>query len=137
MLTAAGLFGPPQTRVSRFSFIWRLAFIIHLVLGPLLLSGSAVLYAQETWTTLPTIPTSEDTSTTVQSKLWFHGHTWWAILPSSTPSSGTWLYRLEANNTWTQVLKVSSMKGRSDAKAVGNLTHVLIVGSNAQVVTIE
>ena len=137
MLTAAGLFGPPQTRVSRFSFIWRFAFIIQLVLGPLMLSGSAVLDAQETWTTLPTIPTSDDTSTTVQSKVWFHGHTWWAVLPTGTPSNGSWLFRLEANNTWTPVLRVSSMKGRADTKASGNLTHVLIVGSNAQVVTIE
>ncbi len=86
---------------------------------------------------LPTIATSEDTSTTVQSKVWFHGHTWWAVLPTSTPSNGSWLFRLEANNTWTPVLRVSSMKGRADTKANGNLTHVLIVGSSAQVVTIE
>jgi hypothetical protein len=75
--------------------------------------------------------------TTVQSKAWFHGHTWWAVLPSSTPSSGSWLFRLESNNTWTPVLKVSSMKGKADTKAIGNLTHVLLVASDAQVVTIE
>ena len=137
MITSEGSPAPTSTRVSSLAYIGRLAFILQLVLGPLMWSASAVISAQETWTVLPTIPTSEDTSTTVQSKAWFHGHTWWAVLPSSTPSSGTWLYRLEANNTWTQVLRLSSMKGRSDAKAKGNLTHVLIVGSNAQVVTIE
>ncbi len=120
-----GLFGPPSdTRLAIF-FHRRFAFILQLVLGPLMLSGSAVLNAQETWTVLPTIPTSDDTSTTVQSKAWFHGHTWWAVLPTSTPSNGSWLFRLEANNTWTPVLKVSSMKGKSDTKAIGNLTHVL------------
>jgi len=99
-------------------------------------SGSAV-FAQETWTTLPTINTSFDTSTTVQSKAWFHGHNWWAILPSSTPSNGTWVFRLEANNTWTPVLKVSGVKGRSEAKANGDLTHILIVGGSRQIVTIQ
>ena len=101
-----------------------------------MLSGSAV-FAQETWTTLPTINTSFDTSTTVQSKAWFHGHNWWAILPSSTPSNGTWVFRLETNNTWTPVLKVSGTKGRSEAKANGDLTHILIVGGTRQIVTIQ
>ncbi len=137
MLTALGRSGPSSTRASRFTFIGRLAFILQIILGPLTLSGSAVLNAQETWTVLPSLPTSDDTSTTVQSKAWFHGHTWWAVLPSSTPTSGSWLYRLESNNTWTQVLKVSSMKGKSDTKASGNLTHILLVSSGAQVVTIE
>jgi len=105
------------TRVSRTSFIGRLVLIIQFLLAPVMWSGAAVVGAQETWTVLPTIDTSEDTTTTVQSKAWFHGHTWWAVLPSSTPSSGTWLFRLESNNTWTPVLKVSTMKGKADAKA--------------------
>ncbi len=101
------------------------------------MAGVQVASGQDTWTTLPTLPTSSDTSTTVQSKAWFHGHTWWAILPSNTPSSGQWVFRLEPNNTWTPVLKVSTLKGRADAKASGDLTHILIVSSSAQVVTIE
>jgi uncharacterized repeat protein (TIGR01451 family) len=47
------------------------------------------------------------------------------------------VWRLESNNTWTPVLKVSSLKGRSDAKANGDFAHILIVASSAQVVTIE
>jgi uncharacterized repeat protein (TIGR01451 family) len=101
-----------------------------------MLSGSFV-QAQETWTVLPTIPTSEDTETTPQSKAWFHGHTWWAVLPTSTPSNGSWLFRLEANNTWTPVLRVSGLKGKADTKAIGNLAHILLVSSDAQIVTIE
>ncbi len=137
MLTPLGLLGPSSTRASRCSFIGRLAFIIQIILGPFLWSDGAVVRAQETWTVLPSLPTSDDTSTTVQSKAWFHGHTWWAVLSSSTPTSGSWLYRLESNNTWTQVLKVSSMKGKADTKASGDLTHILIVSSDAQIVTIE
>lgn len=129
--------GSSRTRVLRPSFIGRLVLIAQFLLAPVMWSGAAVVGAQETWTMLPTIPTSDDTATTPQSKAWFHGHTWWTVLPSSTPSSGSWLYRLEPNNTWTAVLKVSSMKGRSDVKAVGNLAHVLLVSSDAQVVTIE
>ena len=136
MLTPQGFFGPSSTRASRLSIVGRLAFILQIILGPLVFSGSAV-FAQETWTTLPTINTSFDTSTTVQSKAWFHGHNWWAILPSSTPSNGTWVFRLETNNTWTPVLKVSGVKGRSEAKANGDLTHILIVGGTRQIVTIQ
>ena len=136
MLTPQGLCGPSSTRASRLSIVGRLAFFLQIILGPLMFSGSAV-FAQETWTTLPTINTSFDTSTTVQSKAWFHGHNWWAILPSSTPSNGTWVFRLEANNTWTPVLKVSGVKGRSEAKANGDLTHILIVGGSRQIVTIQ
>jgi hypothetical protein len=102
-----------------------------------MLSGSAIINAQETWTVLPTIPSSDDTETTPQSKAWFHGHTWWTVLPTSTPSNGSWLFRLEANNTWTPVLRVSSLKGKADTKAVGDLTHVLLVSSNAQIATIQ
>ncbi|RPI56788.1 MAG: DUF11 domain-containing protein, partial [Acidobacteria bacterium] len=137
MLTLESRPGSTPTRVSRISFILRLGLIIQFLLAPVMWSGAAVVGAQETWTVLPTIPTSEDTTTTVQSKAWFHGHTWWAVLPSSTPSSGSWLFRLESNNTWTPVLRVSSMKGKADTKAIGNLTHILLVASNAQVVTIE
>ena len=130
MLISASRSGSVQTRVPRTSFIIRVAVIIQLLLAPVMWSGADAVRAQETWTVLPVIPTSEDTTTTAQSKAWFHGHTWWTVLPSSTPSSGSWLFRLESNNTWTPVLKVSSMKGKADTKAIGNLTHVLLVASD-------
>ena len=126
MLTVLGRFGPSSIRASRCALIGRFAFIIQIILGPFMWTDGAVVHAQETWTVLPSIPTSDDTSTMVQSKAWFHGHTWWAILPSSTPSNGTWVCRLETNNTWTPVLKVSGMKGRAEAKASGDLTHILM-----------
>ncbi len=125
------------TRVPRFAFISRLVLIIQFLFAPVMWSGAAIVGAQETWTVLPIIPTSDDTAATPQSKVWFHGHTWWTVLPSNTPSSGSWLFRLESNNTWTPVLKVSGMKGRADTKANGDLTHILLVNSTSQLVTIE
>ena len=88
--------------------------------------GSAqAVHAQETWTTLPTITTSDTTGEKPQSKVWFHGHTWWAVLPTNAVApTGTWLFRLEANNTWTPVLQLTSLKGKADTKAIGNLAHV-------------
>ena len=71
-----------------------------------------------------------------QSKVWFHGHTWWAALPTNAVApTGTWLFRLEANNTWTPVLQLTSLKGKADTKAIGNLAHLLVAGpSSSQLV---
>jgi len=101
--------------------------------------GVQVAHAQETWTTLPTITTSDNTGEKPQSKVWFHAHTWWAVLPTTAVApSGTWLFRLEPNNTWTPVLQVSSLKGRADTKAIGNITHVLVAGaSQSALVSLE
>jgi hypothetical protein len=101
--------------------------------------GAGVAAAQETWTSLPALPTSLDTSEKPQSKVWFHAHTWWAVLPttSAISPSGSWLFRLEPNNTWTPVLRLSGSNGRADTKVVGDVTHVLIVGSTSRLVSIE
>ena len=106
----------------------------------LMLAGAQVVHAQETWTTLPTIPTSDTTGEKPQSKVWFHGHTWWAVLPSNSfsPPSGTWLFKLENNNTWTAKFQITSLKGKADTKAIGNVTHVLVAGtSSSQLVSLE
>ena len=133
--------GTTIARVRRESFISRLLFVVHACLIPLaMLVGSAqAVHAQETWTTLPSITTSDTTGEKPQSKVWFHGHTWWAVLPTTaiTPT-GSWLFRLEPNNTWTPVLQLTSLRGKADTKAIGNLTHVLIAGpTTSQVVSIE
>jgi hypothetical protein len=107
-------------------------FVLPLAL---LLGGAPAAYAQETWTTLPAIATSDTTGEKPQSKVWFHGHTWWAVLPTNavTPT-GTWLFRLEPDNTWSAVLRVSSIKGKADTLEKGNLTHVLVAGTSSSVV---
>ena len=101
------------------------------------LAAVPIAGAQETWTQLPAIsgagsPTDWEKA---QSKAWFHGHTWWTVLPGS---GGEWLFRLEPANTWTPVLKISSNSGRADTLVVGDVTHVLIVGtSQSEMVSLE
>ena len=87
--------------------------------------------AQETAIGLSAIPVSADTGEKPQSKVWFHEGSWWAVLPSTSASpSGTWLWRLNADNTWVSVLQLSSsITAKADAKAVGGVTHVLLYGA--------
>ena len=119
----------------------RLIIVAQICLLPLtlLLGVPRAVHAQETWTTLPTITTSDTTGEKPQSKVWFYGHTWWAALPTTAVApNGTWLFRLEANNTWTPVLQLTSLKGKADTKSIGNITHVLVAGtSTSQLVSIE
>src|SRR5713101_7009820 len=110
------------------------------LLTVLLLAGSVRLaVAQETITPLAPIPVSTTTGEKPQSKLWFHAGRWWAVLPSkSVKPTGTWLWRLEADRGWTNVLRLSSnTKTKADTKAVGDVTHVLLHGSSPQLVSIE
>ena len=95
--------------------------------------------AQETFTTLANVSVSTTTGDKPQSKLWFHGDRWWAVLPSTAVSpSGTWLWRLEGDNTWTNLLRLSaSTSTRADTLAVGDVTHVLLHGSSPQLVSLE
>ena len=107
------------------------------------LAAVPIAGAQETWTPLPAISTGGTPTVweKPQSKAWFHGHTWWTVLPAGTPSapsSGEWLFRLEPTNTWTPVLLVSTHTGRADTLVVGDVTHVLIVGtSQSEMVSLE
>ena len=44
--------------------------------------------------------------------------------------SGTWLWRLEADTSWTNVLRLSTRTDtKADAKVVGDVTHVLLYSS--------
>ena len=52
--------------------------------------------------TYATIPVSAGTGEKPQSKAWEHAGSWWAVLPSSTLAQpGTWLWRQNADQTWT------------------------------------
>src|SRR5581483_1022911 len=96
-------------------------------------------FAQDTFTALAKLPASTDTCCKPQSKLWFHDGRWWAVMPStSAKPSGTWLWRLEPNHSWTNVLRLSAATGtRADARAVGDVTHILLHGSSPQLVSIQ
>jgi uncharacterized repeat protein (TIGR01451 family) len=112
---------------------------LFLVLLTVWIGQARAAYAQETWTALPTLSTALDTGEKPQSKVWFHAHTWWAALPTTSAISpdGTWVFRLEPDNTWTPVFRLSGDKGRADVKAVGDVTHVLIVSSSSTLVSLE
>src|SRR5262249_2511533 len=90
--------------------------------------------AQEIVTTLAPIKVSRTTGEKPQSKLWLHAGRWWAVLPStSVTPAGTWLWRLEADKHWTAVLRLSSSTStKADAKALGDVTHVLLHGKSPE-----
>lgn len=73
-----------------------------------------------------------------QSKTWMYDNEWWAVFPVS---SGTWLWQLNQSTppAWTQVLKLSNNTNtRADAKAVGNVVHVLLYdATNTELVSVE
>src|SRR5881628_249439 len=89
-----------------------------LLLTTLLTAGRDV--AADSVTVLAPVPISATTGEKPQSKVWFHADTWWAVLPSTTVSPpGTWLWRLEPDNSWTNVLLLSSNSAtKADTKAV-------------------
>ncbi len=60
-------------------------------------------------------------------------------MPSTTASpSGTWVWRLEPDNTWAAVLKISdSTSAQADVKAVDDVAHVLLHDGSPELVSIE
>ncbi len=85
------------------------------------------------------IPGATTTAEKPQSKLWRHDGTWWAVLPSAgvTPA-GTWIWRLEPDHTWTNVLRIaSSTAAKADAKAIGNVAHILLHSKTPTLVSVE
>ena len=99
--------------------------------------------AQEVIADLVPIPISASTGEKPQSKVWQHAGTWWAVLPSTAFSNpgddGTWLWRLQADDSWASVLRLSSSTGATaDALPVGDVTHVLLYqGTTTDLVSIE
>jgi hypothetical protein len=86
--------------------------------------------AQDDVFPLDSIPIETNTGEKPQSKVWFHSGGWWAVLPSSSPS-GTWIWRLESDGSWTPVLRLSrSEDTKADALAMGDVTHVLLCDSS-------
>jgi hypothetical protein len=88
---------------------------------------------------LSPIPASASTGKKPQSKVWSHGGHWWAVLPSETVvPSGTWLWRLEEDTSWTNVLLLSSStRAKADALRAGDVAHVLLHDSVSELVSLE
>ena len=95
--------------------------------------------AQESVSVLDSISVSAGTGDKPQSKVWQHADTWWAVTPSTAVApSGTWIWRLESNNSWTHVLQISSETGtHADTKALGSVTHILLHGASPELVSVE
>ncbi len=87
------------------------------------------------------IPVSASTGEKPQSKLWQHAGTWWAVMPTTTASvspAGTWVWRLNPDDTWSPVTRISSSTtAKADALADGDVTHILLHSSSPELVSIE
>ena len=89
--------------------------------------------------TFTTIPVTDSTGEKPQSKLWRHDGTWWAVLPSTAVSpAGTWIWRLNPDDTWSNVHHISSNTDvQADAKSIGAVTHVLLHGPSPELVSVQ
>jgi uncharacterized repeat protein (TIGR01451 family) len=124
----------PPSLAARLPFLVR----VFLLFAAWLSAGQSV-NAQEMWTILPTITDFKNTEAKPQSKVWFHGHTFWTVLAGSAgPHTGTWVLRLEPDNTWAYVQQISTNTGTmADVKVVGNVIHVLMHNSSARLMSFE
>jgi concanavalin A-like lectin/glucanase superfamily protein/List-Bact-rpt repeat protein/flagellar hook capping protein FlgD len=86
-------------------------------------------------TSLQQVPISASTGEKPQSKCWTNGGYWFAVFSTA---SGTNLYRLDGT-AWTNILALSTATdAHPDAKAVGNVTHILLYrGTSSQLVSVE
>ena len=110
-----------------------------LALLSLPLADALAAPGQATFTPVSSIPISHPTMDKPQSKVWSHADTWWAVLPSTTVSpSGTWLWKLGGDGSWSNVLRLSpATDTQADAKAVGDVTHILLYGASPVLASIE
>jgi hypothetical protein len=102
-------------------------------------SGTASVHDAPPAQSFTSIPISTGSGEKPQSKLWQHDGTWWGVFPSTgvTPS-GTWLWKLNPDDTWTNVLRLSSATDtKADAKRIGDVTHILLHGAAPQLVSLE
>jgi hypothetical protein len=101
--------------------------MVYLIL--FLCLSSNIIYPQS-FTTISTINSTGTTTFKPQSKVWNYGGYWWAVIPvlaEGSDPAGTYLWRLDGT-TFTKLMKLSdSTNTFADAKALGNVTHILVV----------
>ncbi|MCZ6703976.1 MAG: T9SS type A sorting domain-containing protein [Ignavibacteria bacterium] len=102
--------------------------IVSLIL--IVCLSSNFIYPQS-FTTITPINNSTGVATLKpQSKVWFYGGYWWAVIPVEAEGSdpaGTYLWRLDGT-TLTKLMRLSDQSWTfADAKALGNVTHILVV----------
>ena len=103
-------------------------FIVSLIL---FVSLSSIIIYPQSFTTITPINNSTGVATLKpQSKVWTYGGYWWAVIPVEAEGSdpaGTYLWRLDGT-TLTKLMKLSDQSWTfADAKALGNVTHILVV----------
>src|SRR5437867_4454783 len=101
---SAAAFGFRKKRSGTFP----MRLLALALLGTAVLSSALAVAnrdaAAETITPLGSPAVSASTGEKPQSKVWFHANQWWAVLPSTSVSPvGTWLWRLEPDNSWTKI----------------------------------
>jgi hypothetical protein len=139
-LLLTGVCAPSAPRPSRAPSSPTLArvLLIAIALGGIGRPSSA----QEVVVAVAPISISASTGDKPQSKVWQHAGTWWAVLPSvafsNSADAGTWLWRLEGDDSWTSILRLSSSTvTKADALALGDVTHVLLYqGTSTDLVSI-
>jgi len=103
-------------------------FIFSLIL---FVSLSSIIIYPQSFTTITPINNSTGVATLKpQSKVWTYGGYWWAVIPVEAEGSdpaGTYLWRLDGTSL-TKLMKLSDQSWTfADAKALGNVTHILVV----------
>ncbi|HKI77836.1 MAG TPA: T9SS type A sorting domain-containing protein [Ignavibacteriaceae bacterium] len=98
---------------------------IFLILLAILISALSVnIYAQ-----LSTVQAEQNSGEKPQSKVWYYGGYWWAVIPvkSGFDGDGTYIYRLDGS-TWTQLpFRLDSNTNlKADTKAVDDITHIIL-----------
>jgi len=99
--------------------------VILAVLCLAILAGPAAALPPNS-TSLTSLAISANTGEKPQSKVWTYDGKWWCVLPTSSGTAGTWIWRLDGS-TWTRVLQLSTSTGvKADVKSVGPVVHVLL-----------
>ncbi|HUS83435.1 MAG TPA: LamG domain-containing protein, partial [Dehalococcoidia bacterium] len=126
----------PLPRIRRPRPLFLVASVlVALAAGAVLLFSQGAGVTRASTTALTPLAVSQDTGEKPQSKVWQYNNTWWAVMPNS---SGTYLWRLEGDNSWTSALKLSdSTNARADAKAVGGVTHILLHDSTPELTSVQ
>ena len=121
-------------------------FNVYLIL--FLCTASNFIYSQSFTVVNPIVNSTGVASFKPQSKVWYYGNYWWAVIPVEAEGidpAGTYLWRLDGTS-FTKILKLSdSTNTFADAKSLGNVTHILVVQGvddevaipNAELVSIQ
>jgi hypothetical protein len=72
---------------------------------------------------------TKNTGEKPQSKVWKHDNIWWAVIPTSSGTAGTFIYKL-VGTSWVKGISLSALTDfRADTKNVGDITYILLFKS--------